>query len=84
MKLQYRHILLIHHPEILLRRLILKYLGLDVLALLPDERLVDVGDDSAPGDGRLDQSVQLLVTTDSELTIIKHFNLGTYNYNRSK
>ena len=48
MKLQYRHILLIHHPEILLRRLILKYLGLDVLALLPDERLVDVGDDAAP------------------------------------
>ena len=67
MKLQYRHILLIHHPEILLRRLILKYLGLDVLALLPDERLVDVGDDAAPSDGCLDQGVQLLISTDSEL-----------------
>ena len=65
--MQYRHILLIHHPEILLRRLILKYLGLDVLALLPDERLVDVGDNAAPGDGCLDQGVQLLVSTDSEL-----------------
>ena len=67
MKLQYRHILLIHHPEILLRRLILKYLGLDVLALLPDERLVDVGDDATPSDGRIDQGVQLLISTDSEL-----------------
>ena len=30
------------------------------LSLLSDERLVDVGDDSAAGDGRLDQGVQLL------------------------
>ena len=82
--MKYRLIkLIIHHPEILLIST-QRCLGLDVLALLPDERLVDVGDDSTPGDGRLDQSVQLLVTTDSELTIIKHFNLGTYNYNRSK
>ncbi len=30
------------------------------LSILSDERLVDVGDDSAAGDGRLDQGVQLL------------------------
>merc|ERR1719471_898454 len=36
-------------------------------SLLPDERLVDVGDDAAPGDGGLDQSVQLLVSSDGEL-----------------
>ena len=28
---------------------------------------MDVGDDAAPGDGRLDQGVELLVSTDGEL-----------------
>ena len=37
------------------------------LSLLADERLVDVGDDAAAGDGRLDQGVGLLVTTDGKL-----------------
>ena len=35
--------------------------------LLADERLVDVGDDSAARNGGLDQSVQLLVSPDGEL-----------------
>lgn len=34
----------------------------DTLALLSDQRLVDVGDDSSSGDGGLDQSVQLFVS----------------------
>ena len=37
------------------------------LALLADERLVDVGDDSTASNGGLDQSVQLLVSPDGEL-----------------
>ena len=53
----------------------MKYLGLDVLALLADERLVDVGDDAAPGDGGLDQGVQLLVSTDSELKEVRIFTV---------
>ena len=53
----------------------MKYLGLDVLALLADERLVDVGDDAAPGDGGLDQGVQLLVSTDSELREMRIFTV---------
>ena len=44
-----------------------RLLGQRALALLADERLVDVGDDSAAGDGRLDQGVQLLVPADGEL-----------------
>ena len=37
------------------------------LALLADERLVDVRDDAAAGDGGLDEGVQLLVSADGEL-----------------
>lgn len=37
------------------------------VSLLSDEGLVDVGDDSSSGDGRLDQRVQLLVASDGEL-----------------
>ena len=37
------------------------------LPLLPDERLVDVRDDTAAGDCRLDQSVQLFVASDGQL-----------------
>ena len=37
-------------------------LGGHTLALLADQRLVDVGDNSATSDGRLDQGVQLLVS----------------------
>ena len=40
------------------------------LALLADERLVDVGNDSTAGDGRLDQSVQLFISSDGQLKII--------------
>ena len=36
-------------------------------ALLLEERLVDVGDDTATGDGGLDEGIKLLVTTDGEL-----------------
>ena len=39
------------------------------LPLLADQRLVDVGDDAATGDGGLDQRVQLLVPTDGELQV---------------
>ena len=41
--------------------------GQGALALLPDERLVDVRDDAAPSDGGLDQCVQLLISSDGEL-----------------
>jgi len=41
--------------------------GDGALALLADERLVDVGDDTAAGDGGLNQRVQLLVTSDGQL-----------------
>lgn len=37
------------------------------LPLLADERLVDVRNDAAAGDGRLDQGVQLLVSADGQL-----------------
>lgn len=37
-------------------------LGGHTLALLADEGLVDVGDDSTSGNGGLDQCVQLLVS----------------------
>ena len=36
---------------------------------LVDEGLVDVGDDTTTGDGGLDEGVELLVTTDSELKV---------------
>lgn len=36
-------------------------------ALLADERLVDMWDDTASSDGGLDQAVQLLVSSDGEL-----------------
>lgn len=42
-------------------------LGQRALSLLSDEGLVDVGDDSTSGNGRLDQGVQLLVSTDGQL-----------------
>ena len=42
-------------------------LGQASLPFLADERLVDVGDDAAAGDSRLDQGVELLVTTDGKL-----------------
>ena len=41
--------------------------GDGTLALLADEGLVDVGDDTAAGDGSLDQRVQLFVSSDGEL-----------------
>lgn len=40
---------------------------LGALALLADEGLVDVRNDSAASDGGLDQGVQLLVSTDGQL-----------------
>ena len=42
-------------------------LGGHSLALLSNEGLVDVGDDAATGDGRLDQGVELLVSPDRQL-----------------
>ena len=41
--------------------------GDGALALLADQRLVDVGDDTTAGNGGLDQGVQLLVTSDGQL-----------------
>ena len=38
---------------------------------LVDERLVDVGDHTATGDGRLDERVELLVATDGELEVAR-------------
>ena len=40
-----------------------------LLGGLVDERLVDVGDHTTAGDGRLDQGVELLVTADGELEV---------------
>lgn len=40
-------------------------------ALLPDERFVDVGDDSTTGDGCLDQAVELLVSANGELEMAR-------------
>jgi len=45
---------------------LLHLLGLLALA---DKRLVDVGDDTTAGNGGLDESVELLVTTDGELQV---------------
>ena len=42
---------------------------LALLGGLVDERLVDVGDHTTAGDGRLDQGVELLVTADGELEV---------------
>merc|ERR1719443_663629 len=39
--------------------------------LLLEERLVDVGDDTAARDGGLDQGVELLVTADRELQVTR-------------
>ena len=36
---------------------------------------MDVGDDAAAGDGRLDQGVELLVTTDGELQMARRDTL---------
>ena len=43
------------------------YRGRTAPLLLADETLVYVWDDPAAGDGRLDQRVQLLISTDSKL-----------------
>ena len=40
-----------------------------LLGGLVDEGLVDVGDHTTAGDGRLDEGVELLVTTDGELKV---------------
>ena len=40
-----------------------------LLGGLVDEGLVDVGDHTTTGDGRLDEGVELLVTTDGELKV---------------
>ena len=40
-------------------------------ALLADERLVDVRDDTTTGDGGLDERVELLVATDGELEVAR-------------
>ena len=48
---------------------------LGTLALLSDERLVDMRDDAAAGDGRLDQRVQLLVSADGELQVTRRDTL---------
>jgi hypothetical protein len=43
--------------------------SLGLLGRLEDEGLVDVGDDTTASDGGLDQGVELLVSTDSELQV---------------
>jgi len=45
------------------------------LSLLADEALVDMRDNSASGNGRLDERVQLLVTTDGELQVARRDTL---------
>lgn len=45
--------------------------GLDGLGILVDEGLVDVGDDTASGNGGLDQGVKLLVTTDGKQQVAR-------------
>jgi hypothetical protein len=42
-----------------------------LLATLLDEGLVDVRDNTSTSDGSLDQSVKLLITTDSELQVAR-------------
>ncbi len=55
--------------------------GDGALALLANQRLVDVGDYTTAGNGGLDQGVQLLVTTDGKLKIrIVNY---TYTYTES-
>ena len=44
-------------------------------ALLLEQRLVDVRDDAAARDGRLDERVELLVTTDGELQVARRDTL---------
>merc|ERR1719187_188406 len=55
-----------HHQTNLMSKLVWPLLRSRTL-LLPDERLVDVRDDTTAGNGGLDQSVQLLVSPDGEL-----------------
>lgn len=43
--------------------------------LLAYERLVDVGDDTTTGNGRLDQRVQLLVSPDGQLEMARRYPL---------
>lgn len=40
-----------------------------LLRRLVDEGLVDMRDDTSPGDGRFDQRIQLFVTADGELQV---------------
>lgn len=44
-------------------------------ALFTDQRLVDMRDDTTAGDRRLDQTVQLLVSTDGELQVTRRDTL---------
>lgn len=46
-----------------------------LLGGLVDERLVDVGDDTAAGDGGLDEGVELLVAADGELQVARRDTL---------
>lgn len=41
--------------------------SLGLLGLLENECLVDVGDDTTSSDGRLDESIELLVSSDGQL-----------------
>lgn len=43
--------------------------------LLPDQRLVDMRNDTSASDGRLDQTVQLLVTPDGQLQVTRRDTL---------
>ena len=46
-----------------------------LLVLLHDEGFVDVRDDTTAGDGRLDQRVELLVTSDGEQQVSRRDSL---------
>ena len=45
------------------------------LPLLPDERLVNMGDDTTTRNGGLDQRIQLLVSTDGKLKVTRSDSL---------
>lgn len=61
---------------LLLRRLTLQGLGLGLLLLdLEEQRAVDVWQDTTEGDGRADQGVELLVTTNGELKVARRDTL---------
>ena len=54
-------------------------LRLAALALV-DERLVDVRDHTTAGDRRLDQRIELLITTDGELQVARSDALDLFAY----